>query len=340
MLIDWVTARVPLELLSDVARAACDQIGDRITRWCPKTGAVQYTTAAWDSIRSDSHQVTVRVGSDLWMQGSPARVIGDGCSVFGAGASNALDIAGCVEAMRRFLIAQIKVDLPAPAAWIVSRIDVTGNVVLDSLTQVRDALRVLRGCEGGRYRVSQQAGDTVYWSHLSKLRTGKAYAKGPHLLHLLKKKTYTGRYYDAVELQKAERLLRMELKLGREFWARNDWHKFSRAELIAEWNDYFLRMIGDADMTRDEDIEKRIMAVALTEGRGKAAYACWLLIQSHGWERAKNATTRTSWYRHMQVLSDAGLGAADVSAGKVVPFRRKIFTAQVCHSWAELFNVA
>lgn len=45
-----------------------------------------------------------RVGSDsVWMQGSPARVIGDGDALFGSGAAAALDLPGCVLRMRHML---------------------------------------------------------------------------------------------------------------------------------------------------------------------------------------------------------------------------------------------
>ena len=51
-------------------------------------------------MRSDSHGVAFQVGSDrLRFQGSPARAIGDGDAVFGAGAARASDVGGCVEAM-------------------------------------------------------------------------------------------------------------------------------------------------------------------------------------------------------------------------------------------------
>ncbi|NLC21164.1 MAG: hypothetical protein GX771_04540, partial [Halomonadaceae bacterium] len=183
-MIDWVTARCPLELLSDDARAAALALGDRIQRYDPVTGDVVWTTAAWDSIRSDSHQLAAKAGCDLWVQGSPGRIIGDGDTVFSSGAAAALDLRGCVDRMRQFLAARLGAELPPAEVWIVSRIDVTGNVQLQSLAEVRQALSILRDVEGGRYRVSQQAGDTVYWSHSSKHRSGKAYAKGPHLLHL------------------------------------------------------------------------------------------------------------------------------------------------------------
>ena len=51
-----------------------------------------------------------------------------------------------------------------PEVWIVSRADITQNIMLDSLSDVRVALRYLRECEGGRYRVSQQA-ETPFIGH-------------------------------------------------------------------------------------------------------------------------------------------------------------------------------
>jgi II/X family phage/plasmid replication protein len=336
VLIDWVTARVPLDQLSPEAREAANGVGDRVCRFCPRTGTVRWTTAAWDSIRSDSHQVSVKVGSDLWIQGSPARVIGDGCSVFGAGASSALDLVGCVDVMRRFVGGVLCVELPVPEQWIVSRVDVTGSHELNNIDEVRQALSILRNCEGGRYRVSQQAGDTVYWSHLSKLRSAKAYAKGPHLVHLMKQKSYDGKKYTAREILQASRLLRLELKLGREYWARVDWKTITPDQLTAQWSTYFERMIGGAEMAHETDIQRRIMAAALTEGRGKAAFCCWLFIEREGWERARNCFPKVTWYRHIKVLHAAGLSDADISAGKIVPLRRRILEARLVHSWAEL----
>lgn len=336
MLIDWVTARVPVERLSPEARAAVAQIGDRIQRWCPRTGVVRYETSAWDSIRSDSHQIACRAGLDLWIQGSPARIIGDGCTVFGSGAAAALDLRGCVERMKDYVGGRLGIELPAADEWIVSRVDVTCNLDVGSLPQVRAALRVLRDCEGGRYRVSQQAGDTVYWSHRSKMRAGKAYAKGPHLRYLIQRRSYTGRSYSEAELAAADRLLRLELKLGREWFARHEWRSLMREDLHRQWNDYFGRMIGTAELTRDEDVRSRIMAAAESEGQGRAAYGCWALIRAEGWERAREMHSRATWYRHLRVLRRAGLGDADIAAGRVVPLRRTVLEARMVTSWQDL----
>ncbi len=343
MLIDWVTVRIPLQHLNVEARTAALELGDRVCCYCPKTGIVRYESHRWESVRSDSHQIAVRAGSDLWLQGSPARIIGNGCAVFGSGPSAALDLRGCVDRMVAFVGGQLGVTLPGTncdldtsSDWIVSRVDVTGNLALGSLAEVRAALSVLRNVEGGRYRVSQQAGDTVYWSHLSKLRSGKAYAKGPHLRYLMKSPKYDGYRYGTDDIQLADNLLRLELKLGREWFRRNPWKTATPAALTAEWNNYFLRMIGGVEVETDNDLQERIISAAKTEGQGRAAYGCWVMIQNEGWERAREFFTKTTWYRNLQILRAAGLGDADISAGQVVPLRRRVMEARLITNWSQL----
>ena len=176
MLIDWVTARIGLDLLTPEARQAVALWGDRTVRYCPRSGEVRYECSVWDSVRSDSHQIAMRVTGDLWVQGSPARVCGDGDTVFGSGPSSALDLLGCVARIVQFVEGMFGVSLPSASIWTVSRVDVTASVLFDSISEVRQALAVLRGTEGGRYRVSQKAGDTVY--HGGEAREGLEGARG------------------------------------------------------------------------------------------------------------------------------------------------------------------
>lgn len=194
MLIDWLTARVGYSAFPVPDWIKLTLLGDRIMRYCPRSGEVSWETSAWDSIRSDSHQIAFRVtGDSVLIQGSPARVCGKGDAVFGSGPALALDLTGCLNRMIRFVSGIVGVEMPSDLRlWTVTRIDITGNILLDDLAAVRIALRILRECEGGRYRVSQQAGDTVYWSHQSRLRSGKAYAKGPQVEYMISRKGYTG----------------------------------------------------------------------------------------------------------------------------------------------------
>ncbi len=100
VLIDWITARLPMEFMGEEQFKRRRKLGDRIQRYSANDGEIRWESQAWYSIRSDSHQIAMRVGSDaLWIQGSPARVIGNGCTVFGNGASQELDAASCLQAM-------------------------------------------------------------------------------------------------------------------------------------------------------------------------------------------------------------------------------------------------
>jgi II/X family phage/plasmid replication protein len=349
VLLDWITARVPMGLLTPEAREKATQLGDRLCCYCPKTGDVRYESAKWDSVRSDSHQVVAKAGGDLWIQGAPGRVCGDGDSVFGCGAPAALDLVGSLQRMVDFLAGHLGESLPPAHLWIVSRVDVTGNFLLGSLGEVQQALSILRGVSGGRYRISSQAGDTCYWSEKSKLRKGKAYAKGPHLRHLMKQRSYSGRRYSETEIEYANKILRLELTLGREWFARNPWKEVTAEQLSTEWENYFFRMIGGAEVNADCDVRERIFAAAAaieisvdrktgevrcgSQGMAAAAHGCWVMIQSQGWERAREMYSKATWYRHMKFLHAAGLADADISAGRVVQLRRRIIEAQQVHAW-------
>ena len=228
--------------------------------------------------------------------------------------------------------------LPDPLRWVVSKVDVTGNLLLPNLADVRQALMILRNCEGGRYRVSQQAGDTVYWSHRSKLKSGKAYAKGPHLGHLMKQNDYDGRPYNADEIEQASLLLRLELSLKAQWWRERSgrpWHEITPEQLKTGWRAYFERMMGDVEVT-EMNIEQRVQAVAPTQGQAKAAIGCWALIKAYGWEKAREMSSARTWYRNLKVLRAAGLSDADLSAGNVVAIRRPLIQCQLVDSWDEL----
>ena len=128
MLVDWVTAHLSYEYIQPEDWQKLILMTERVMRFKPNsddfnihdsnTGeamtkdgyfllnrdSVVYETSAWESVKSDSHQIAFRVGSDaIWIQGSPARVCGSGDAVFGEGASGALDLPACVCRMAVFV---------------------------------------------------------------------------------------------------------------------------------------------------------------------------------------------------------------------------------------------
>ncbi len=355
MLIDWMTLKCSTDLLDAATLQAYQSTQDRLLK-IAGDGTVVWESCAWESVRSDSHQVAFQVTNNhIRIQGSPARLVGDGDNVFSSGAPAALDLVGCFQRFVMFVAEHVKLSLPLnPSCWSVTRVDVTSNLFLDSLPAVRQALSILSGCEGGRYRVSNKSGSSVYWSSSSRLRKGKAYAKGPELEHKMRmvsksRLEHPIRFYSPDELLMAEGLLRLELTLGAQFWRERvglPWHEVTPEFLKAEWESYFLRMIGGADMTQTENIYERLLKVVPLndngqpkEGQAKAAYSLWSLITSQGWEKTHSMTSKATWYRNLKLLRAAGLSDADLSAGKIVQFRQKILEAKPVHSWSELEQV-
>lgn len=342
MLIDWITARVPLDFCDEADRARLYALGDRVVRFCAATGETVWESWAWDSVRSDSHQLAYRIDAgELWMQGSPARVCGDGDAVFGSGPSAALDLHGCIERMRAHLGAALEVELPEPRRWKVTRVDVTENLLLPDLASVVQALEILRGTNGGRYRISSTKGGTCYWSSTSQWRSGKAYAKGPHLTAMQKRKDYTGRVYSEAEIAHANRVLRLELSLKNQHWReRANWRETTADDLRAAHERFFGAMLGGAEMTTDADVLTKLKNACDTERRAQAAYGCWLAIQSCGWDRAREMYAKPTWYRHLKSLHAIVLGDADISAGKVVSIRKRVVECRPVSTWAELMKAA
>ena len=181
MLIDFLTLSTDASVLDPRTVKKITGKQDKIMRISPD-GEIKWAIPCRRNVRSDSHQITVRIGSDLDIQGSPARTKGTRDNIFGeANPVNAfLD-------MVRFLSDTLEVPVPYdPTRWKIRRMDATGNFDLESLANVRQALNYLRHVEGGRYQVKTKA-ETVTWSESSRLRSGQAYAKGPHMRYLIKK---------------------------------------------------------------------------------------------------------------------------------------------------------
>src|SRR3569832_626733 len=102
------------------------------------------------------------------------------------------------------------------------------------------------------------------------MRSGKAYAKGPHIRYQARKEQAAP---TERELRLADRLLRLELKLGNEFWRRRREEGISDydADLQGEFARYFSGLIGAVEVTEMNDLD-RIMEVAATEGQAVAAH--------------------------------------------------------------------
>lgn len=178
----------------------------------------------------------------------------------------------------------------------------------------------------------------MYWNSTSKIKKGKAYAKGPHLRVVCAKKDYSGCVYSDFQFSCVDRLLRLELTLGTHWFSRQvgvPWFEVSADQFREQWQAYFMRMMGDHEVT-SESVLSRLESVALTKGQAKATLGFWGLVQAYGWEQSKEMVSRASWYRHVKILRAAGFSDLDISHGKVVSLRTKMIQCQEVHSWDEV----
>ena len=283
-----------------------------------KNGDVEWISAKWENIRSDSHQVIYRITDKLWIQGSPARVDGVN-NVFGSA-----DIIECWRKMVQFTARHLDVALPLiPSAWKVTRCDVTENYDLGSAETVSSALLLMKQSEGGHYQPSSDNG-TIYFNKRSSLRAGKAYAKGPHLAMQVRK----GQAQATPEEQElANRLLRLELKLGGQYWRERSpkpWYQWTAEQLANVHRAYFKPLLGNLkvkDMS-DKALLDRVVRSAPTKGQGRAAWATYLNIKNSGYRQVQSFMNRRTFFHHKRILLEAGIPLSQLQGGVVIPLIR------------------
>lgn len=327
-MIDWLTLRLPPE---HVPAGAWDLIRDRAGRvlCLDADGSIEWEALRWECLRSDSHRVHVRAGSCLEIVGSPARAMGRH-NVFGSS-----DIAECAAAMIRLVGRVLGLVLPAAGEpWTCTRVDVAENYDLGDLPAVLTALNWLRFAEGGRYR-GRSAATSVYWGVKSSRLSGKAYAKGPHQRHQVKRGDVE---LSESELAACDRLLRLEVSLRRNYLREHNPWALSPDDLRAVHSDYFAPLIGNCEVhDMDTDLLARLSAVAPSEGQALAAWRTLALVSQLGPETAAASMPRPTWYRHRALLLRAGLSLADLRAGHVVPLRaRRLVLGEPVQSFSDL----
>lgn len=284
-----------------------------------------------ESIRSDSHQLTVHVGERLELCGSPARSAGLSSNVFGSD-----DLRECAEFHVSLAERSLGVSLPR-VGWHVSRVDVTQNFDLGGPSAVRQALAVLRHASGGRFTL-RDAAETLYWGKRGGGgRMGKAYAKGPHLLRQCSRGEAVA---SPLECELALRLLRLELTLGRKalerLGVRDPFGSFD-GSLILEHRKYFSSLIGGCEVVSMDSLFQRVVDVAPSEGQARAALATLGRVRVEGVEVVKASMPSRTWHRHKKLLFSAGLSWADLASGRILELRRApLVLGDPVLSWADL----
>lgn len=360
LLLDWVTLRIRVnELppllqerlfanLDSVCAFVLDGEGNPLElRWESKR-------LNFDALRSDApglYMTVTYVGADcyFYLGASPASLTQD-CNVFGS-----LDIREGAEAIIGHARRCFRCFLPPIEDWECCRLDVTGNYALPDASMVKTALRTLLQTDNARRKATsaKNGGDTVLWSPTSDRFAGKAYHKGPHLRFLAEKEQID---IDPERLALADRLLRLELRLGSRFFreiksskrhpafAGRPWHTFNPEELAGLHRDFFGPLVDGVEvrnMGRVEAITLIAAANGITEGRAKAAYGTYKAIKDCGLDEVKASMAERTFYLHKKYLVTAGYSDADLCAGNVVQFKPiRIVLAQPVSSWDEMRHAA
>lgn len=333
-MIDWLTLKIDLVHLSIDTIKSIQSMSSTICRINPD-GVIEWEAYCWDSIKSDTHQVCVRIGaSELWIQGSPARV-GLPNNMFGS-----LDIRYCANKMIDFASSHLGLGhLPQHMEWLCTRIDVTRNYLMQSPAEARQALSYLKQSPESRQKHSTES-NGFYIGKGSTLHAGKIYLKGQDA----RRNNKQGRaLYSESQLRKADKILRSEYMIRRHRIRRLkeeggiDWFRLTPESLLQMHTDYFREYFSEIEVVDMSNILERLLAIAPTEGQAHAAYDCYIRIRTVGYEQAKTTYTKTSWYRHIGHLKNIGLNRADLNPSNVVPLRkRRIDVGQAVRNWDEI----
>lgn len=340
-MIDWLTLKLDGFFLDRETHDQCLKLFDRITKTNTLTGEIIWESIARESIRSDSHTITVSFGTSITIQGSPARVVSRN-NVFGS-----LDIQKCALEMIQFVCGHYQIILPRDLKkWTCSKIDVTQNFDLGSLSQVKEAIDYFKPLKIGNQKTSTED-TTVMWGKGSALHMGKIYAKGPHARKMIIGKTA---FYTEEELQKADRLIRVEYSIRRLMIRRLrestslEWYQLTPEFLLSFHSDYFSKFISNIEVVDMGTVLQTLMANVgsaenqiPTKGQATAAYDCYRRCKDSGYHQAKESYADRTWHRHLKNLGTIGLGKADLQPSNVVPLRRRpILLDKPVSSWDDI----
>jgi II/X family phage/plasmid replication protein len=341
MLIDWLTLRTEISSIQeqDLLDLMPYFAEMRITNI--KTDELIRTKLVIDidSVRSDFAGMVWSISSNgetkyLNIGASPAS-LQHGNNLFGS-----LDY----QQAKDILINHAKKVLPnvflfRTEVWNPRRLDITQNYFMQSNYQVKDALHTLRSCDGSRQKATVNKGDSVYWGYSSHYRSGKAYDKYTQALELNKKALTRKKQaiYSQQQLDLMKSILRLELKLGRQFFDElPDESSLTSDFLIKQHETFFRQFIGDCEVTTMDTLFESLQLVAPSYGRAQSAYDTYLRIKQNGIEFTKFHMPRSTYQLHKKYLIAAGLSDADLFEANIIPLRKRRIDLEPVNSWQDL----
>lgn len=354
MLIDWLTLRTPisdiqesdlLELLPYMAKVEVrSALNDELLK--------SKLVIDIDSVRSDFQGMVWSITSNgkekfLNIGASPA-FLEFGRNIFGS-----LNYQHC----KKVLIDYAKRVLPSvllfSSEWLPRRIDITQNYSMQSHYQVKEALHILRSCDGTRQKATTRS-DSVYWGAGSSYRQGKAYDKYTQSIELnrIASKLNKSALYDQNELDLLRPIIRLEMSLGRQFFdehlkklvhdEKTGFKKYQGESFITEQflinqhNDFFGQFIGLGEVTDMDELMQKLKDIAPSDGLARSSYDTYLRIKSNGYEFTKASMSKASFFRHTRYLKLAGLTQSDLTSAMIVPLKKRRIDLNPVDTWQQL----
>lgn len=376
-MIDWLTLRIPLSSFLE-----SDQIIEKFSEFlgtqCTYNAAGELVREKFvfdiDKLRSDSIGLFWQVQHNgkenfLLIAGSPASVE-HGTNIFGSN-----DVMHCANVMHREAEKGLQLTLPPIHTWQCMRLDFNFNYLLDSNSQVKQALRELKNGHGSRQQISNGHGDTLEIGAKSKMITGVIYDKGTQVKNLVKNlfKQDKPIPYETWEIDILSRLLRFELRLKRQWFEKlahkktyehflhnnlnvkqalknykhyyenvQPWTELTEQDLIDKHYSYFKPFTGSIGVTDMGTLLENLKNLGLSEGRARSTYQTWALIKTMGYEQAKASLSYSTFTKHRSWLLRAGLTETDLqnSQNNVLVFRRKTIELDCpVTSWSQVLKL-
>lgn len=318
-MIDWLTLSLDPLFLPESQRQALYGDSSHIIKLIPK----QYESfkngflavPEWDScerrtLRSDDYQITISLGANFTISGSPARV-DQTHNIFGSS-----DIVDCALKMISFTSVMLDVDLPIdPRLWACTRIDFNNTLWLSEPSYVRQALQHIIVLTPRQ--IKNVNGTTVaFGSRRSNLYL-KFYDKSLHLTKQLKQEKSR---LSIEHQQLSTSLLRVEITLNaKQIKSMSDWFTLNKSDFQNLLDSRVNPLIGSIMINnQNKDIFQILFEYTKSDTKANNLFTQYNHIRTIGLENFKSSVPQSKYYRVKKALFDAGLSYSDLTVENTV----------------------
>jgi II/X family phage/plasmid replication protein len=324
-----------------------------------KDGDIMNTRHPWESIPSSFEGMAFKVFDFrcteldkfyIEIKASPAKLM-LGHNLFGSS-----DFEECAIFMVNLLCATYPklIEHLNMRTWFLANIDITFFSRADSNTEAMQFINALSNVSFGQTKSRTGYNGTAYFGQKnSRLKKIKVYAKHPETVEVLKKTPKTADIIDESLLSWSEATIRWEVTLTSRYLERLgvkcdfvnlfENNSLTKEKQIALWSNATEGLFKSLDgkemkIMNDNEVKELLRAKFFKVGKtGKISYAAadsafttYRLLQIDGWEIVKLSLASKTFYRHVGMLTEAGLSRIHLQNLKgmeksnVIPFIRFI----------------